>query len=198
MTMKKKSVIITALALCGIVLATWAVLHYKAKNDMEEQYQNSLAERFNEVMEFAFPLINNYAISIKERADSIEVLAQRSKDDTSRAFTDAFGVLWEKYIRTQGGRKGLVLIEEYEYFKLSPVFAFLMDSGDRKNKEVEAVQKISQAGVMLKEPYLLEYDPLMEVIKTVRQYVSESMEVIEPYRGENKDIHAWRNVFSRE
>jgi len=198
MTIKKKPFIITVLMLCGIALATWAILHYKAKHDMEEQYQNSLAERFNEVMEFAFPLINSYAISIKERADSIEVLAQRSKEDTSRAFTDAFGVLWEKQIRTQGGRKGLMLIEEYEYFKLSPVFAFLMDSGDKKKKETEAIQKISQAGVMLKEPYLLEYDPLMEAIKTARQYVSESIEVIEPYRSENKDVHAWNNLLKRK
>lgn len=198
MTLKKKPVIITALALCGIVLATWAVLHYKARHEMEEQYQNSLAARFDATMDFAFPLINNYAIAIKERADSIEMVVQKVKEDKASGFNYSFGKLWEQYLRTQGGRKDLALLEEYEYFKLSPVFALLMDCGDKKQKEAEAIQKITQAGMMLKEPYLLEYDPLMETLKTARQYLSESMEVMEPYRGENKDIHAWRNMVSRK
>ena len=198
MTMKKKPVIITVLALCGIVLATWAVLHYKARHEMEERYQNSLAERFDATMDIAFPLIDGYASTMNERADSIEMIVQKVKEDKTSDFNYSFGILWEQYLRTQGGRKDLVLIEEYEYFKLSPVFALLMDCGDKKQKEAEAILKITQAGIMLKEPYLLEYDPLMESLKTARQYLSESLEVIEPYRGENKDIHAWRNMVSRK
>ena len=198
MTIKKKPVIITALALCGIVLATWAILHYKAKYEMEEQYKNSLAERFDKTMKYAFPLISNYAIAIKERADSIEMVAQKAKEDKASGFNYSFGKVWEQYLRTQGGRKDLALLEEYEYFKLSPVFALLKDAGDKKKKEAEAIQKITQAGMMLKEPYLLEYDPLMETIKTVRQHVSESLEVIEPYRSDNKDVHAWSNLLNNK
>ena len=198
MTIKKKPVIITALALCGIALATWAVLHYKARHEMEEQYQNSLAERFDAAMDIAFPLINEYANAMNERADSIEALAQRSKEDKDKNFNSAFGRLWEQFIRTQGGRKGSAMLEEYEYFKISPVFPLLMESGDKKKKEAEAIQKITRAGILLTEPYVLPYDSLMNATKEAHQYLSESLEVIEPYRGENKDIHAWRNMVSRK
>ena len=198
MTIKKKPVVFIALALCSFAIATWAIHHYKARHDAEEQYQNSLAERFDEVMEIAFPLFDNFALAMNERADSIDVLAQRSKEDTSRVFTDALGVLWEKYIRTEGGRKGFAMIEEYEYFKMSPLFSVLMNSGEKKKKETEAIQKITRAGTILLEPYLLQYDSLMNASKEARRYISESREVLEPYRSENKDIHAWRNLLMRK
>ena len=194
MTIKKKPAIITVLTLCGITLATWAVLHYKARHDMIEQYQNSLAERFDVIMDSVFPLLENVALSMNERTDSIEAIAKRAKEKNSSDYKEAFYNLWVQYVHSEKARKNYALLEEYEYFKVSPVYKMLMEAGEKRMKEADAIKKITWAGASLKEPFLLEYDSLMIYSKNVHQYFSESLEVIEPYRGENKDIHAWRNL----
>ena len=198
MTIKKKPAIITVLTLCGIALATWAILHYKARHEMEEQYQNSLAERFDVIMDSVFPLLENVALSMNERTDSIEAIAKRAKEKNSSDYKEAFYNLWVQYVHSEKARKNYALLEEYEYFKVSPVYKMLMEAGEKRMKEADAIKKITWAGASLKEPFLLEYDSLMIYSKNVHQYFSESLEVIEPYRGENKDIHAWRNMVSRK
>ena len=194
MTIKKKPAIITVLTLCGIALATWGILHYKARHDMMEQYQNSLAERFDVIMDSAFPLLENVALSMNERTDSIEAIAKRAKEKNSSDYKEAFYNLWVQYVHSEKARKNYALLEEYEYFKVSPVYKMLMEAGEKRMKEADAIKKITWAGASLKEPFLLEYDSLMIYSKNVHQYFSESLEVIEPYRGENKDIHAWNNL----
>ena len=143
MTIKKKPVVFIALALCIFAIATWAIHHYKARHDAEEQYQNSLAERFDEVMEIAFPLIENVALSMNERTDSIEAIAKKIKEENDSNYTDAFYNLWEKYTRSEKARTNYVLSEEYEYFKMSPVYKMLMEAGEKRMKEADAIQKIS-------------------------------------------------------
>ena len=195
MTITKKHFIIIALLSCVIALSTWAIMEYQTKNDVNDQININLAQRFDETIDKAYPLIESYALALKERADSIEIIAEKAKNDDSANFNGAFGRLWEQHLHTQGCRRILVTLEEYEYFKISPVITMLIQSGDKKKKESEAIQKLTQAGNMLKEPYLVAgYDPLMKVLKEARQYISDYMDVMEPYRNEETNIRAWREL----
>ncbi len=195
MTITKKHFIIIALLSCVFVLTAWAIMDYKTKHDVNDQINKNLAQRFDETIDKVYPLIESYALALKERADSIEVNAGKAKNDESVNFNGAFGRLWEQHLHTQGCRKILVTLEEYEYFKISPVIEILIHSGDKKKKESEAIQKLTQAGMMLKEPYLVaDYDPLMNVLKEARQYISDYMEIMEPYRSEETNIRAWREL----
>ena len=132
---------------------------------------------------------------MEDRADSIEALAKRSEETDSLSFNAAFGLLWEKYVQTQGARKGLVLLEEYEYFRISPLLKMLMDSGEKRQKEAEAIQKITSAGDALVEPYLhARQDSLMSITKRARQFLSDGLEVLKPYRSENTNYRSWRDI----
>lgn len=170
-------------------------MEYQTKNDVNDQINKNLAQRFDETIGVAYPLIESYALALKERSDSIEDCAEKAKNEDSGNFNDDFGRLWEQHLHTKGCRRVLVILEEYEYFKISPVIKLLIYSGDKRKKESEAIQKLTQAGMMLKEPYLVaDYDPLMKVIKEAHQLISECMEVIEPYRSEETNIRAWREL----
>ena len=83
---------------------------------------------------------------------------------------------------------------EYEYFKVSPVIEMLINSGDNKKKESEAIKKLTWAGMLLKKPLIEEFDSLMNATREARQLISECMEVIEPYRSEETNIRAWREL----
>jgi hypothetical protein len=194
MVVRRKQLTIIALALCGIALMAWFLGTYLSKRAKQEQYQQALAQRFDKAIDIAYPLIESYALSVKDRVDSIEVMAKRSKEDHHSSYKEAFGRLWVNYTQTEGARKNSVLLEELEYFKLSPFFSMLMDSGEKRQKEAEAIRKINWAGELLKKPCLIEYDSLMIDTKQARQFVSDGLEVLEPYHSENDNIHAWRII----
>ena len=195
MVVKRKHIVIVALTLCGIAVLAWAIGNYMAKRAKQEQYQQALAQRFDKAMTIAYPLFENYVLVMEDRADSIEALAKRSEETDSLSFNAAFGLLWEKYVQTQGARKGLVLLEEYEYFRISPLLKMLMDSGEKRQKEAEAIQKITSAGDALVEPYLhARQDSLMSITKRARQFLSDGLEVLKPYRSENTNYRSWRDI----
>ena len=195
MVVKRKHIVIVALTLCGIAVLAWAIGSYMAKHAKQEQYQQALAQRFDKAMTIAYPLFENYVLVMEDRADSIEALAKRSEETDSLSFNAAFGLLWEKYVQTQGARKGLVLLEEYEYFRISPLLKMLMDSGEKRQKEAEAIQKITSAGDALVEPYLhARQDSLMSITKRARQFLSDGLEVLKPYRSENTNYRSWRDI----
>ena len=195
MTITKKHFTIIALLACAVALSTWAFIEHKTKRGVNDQISKELAQRFDETIGVAYPLIESYALALRERADSIEAIAEKAKNEDSANFNGAFGRLWEQHLHTQGCRKVLAVLEEYEYFKISPVVKLLIDSGDNKKKESESIQKLTQAGLMLKEPYLVaDYDSLMKVTKEARQLISDCMEVIQPYRSEETNIRAWREL----
>ena len=74
------------------------------------------------------------------------------------------------------------------YIKCLPI------RGDKRKDEADALQKMSIAGEMLKEPYFLGYDSLMSVSKTARQYIVDGLKVMEPYRSVQTDIQGWREI----
>ncbi|MBR5325530.1 MAG: hypothetical protein IKU49_03440 [Prevotella sp.] len=195
MVIKRKHIVIVVLTLCGIAVLAWAIGNYMAKRAKQEQYQQALAQRFDKAMTIAYPLFENYVLVMEDRADSIEALAKRSEETDSLSFNAAFGLLWEKYVQTQGARKGLVLLEEYEYFRISPLLKMLMDSGEKRQKETEAIQRITSAGDALVEPYLhARQDSLMSITKRARQFLSDGLEVLKPYRSENTNYRSWRDI----
>ena len=198
MTKKTKRIIIIALALCCIVLSIWAFVNYQTKRKAKEQYNNALAQRFDEAIDAAYPLLENYAIAMKDRADSIENMARKSKEDTSHGYSDAFYKLWEQYARTKQGINSYNMIEEYEYFRISPIIEILVNSGDKKKNESEAIKKLTWAGTLLREPYLLGYDSVMNASKEARQYISDCLEAIDPYHSKQNNIQAWRDLMLRK
>lgn len=193
MTIKKKHFILIALITCGLVLSIWAFVNYQTKRKAKEQYNNALAQRFDEIIEATFPLLENYAQAMKGRADSVENIARKSKEDTCYSYRDAIAILWERYANTEEGKKCYIIMEEYEYFQISPVIEMLVNSGEIKKNESDAIKKLTWAGVLLREPYFLEYDSIINASIKARQLISECMEVIDPYRGKEQSIHAWRN-----
>ena len=194
MTKKTKQLIIAVLTVCVIGIAVWAVLNYQAKHKKKEQYNMALAERFDQTMTIAYPLLESYVVAMEDRADSIEALAKKSEETDSLSFNEAFGILWEKYVHTQGARKSFALLEEYEFFKISPVLERLLNSGEKRQKEADAIQKITVAGNRLVEPYLLPYDSLMNTTKRAKQYLSDGLEVLKPYRSDNTNFRSWRDI----
>jgi hypothetical protein len=154
----------------------------------------ALAERFDQTMTIAYPLLESYVVAMEDRADSIEALAKKSEETDSLSFNEAFGILWEKYVRTQGARKSIVLLEEFEFFKISPVLERLLNSGEKRQKEADAIQKITVAGNRLIEPYLLPHDSLMNTTKSAKQYLSDGLEVLKPYRSDNTNFRSWRDI----
>lgn len=194
MILRRKLIVIVALTLCGIAILVWTIGNYMVKEAKNEQYQQALAQRFDKAIDIAYPLIESYALSVKDRVDSIEMMAKSSQEDHHSSYKEAFGRLWVNYTQTEGARKNSVLLEELEYFKLSPFFSILMDSGEKRQKEAEAIRKINWAGELLKKPCLLEFDSLMTDTRQARQFLSEGIEVLKPYHSENSDIHAWRKL----
>ena len=194
MIRKKKFIIITVLAVCCVVTAVWSIMRYNAKRELVEQFNSDLAMRFDDIMESTFPLIDNYVTAMIGRADSIDALARRAKADNDHIYSDGFSILWEQYLKSPAAKKGFNMIGEYEYLKLSPVYQMLTNSGDKRQEEADALQKMSVAGEMLKEPYFLGYDSLMSVSKTARQYIVDGLKVMEPYRSEQTDIQGWREI----
>lgn len=194
MTKKTKQLIIAVIAVFVVGIATWAFINYKAKREKIEQYNSALAERFDKTMTIAYPLLESYVVAMEDRADSIEALAKKSEETDSLSFNEAFGILWEKYVRTQGARKSIVLLEEFEFFKTSPVLERLLNSGEKRQKEADAIQKITVAGNRLVEPYLLPYDSLMNTTKRAKQYLSDGLEVLKPYRSDNTNFRSWRDI----
>lgn len=194
MTKTKKRVIITILAVCCVIIAVWSIMRYNAKHELVEQFNSDLASRFDDIMESTSPLIDNYATAMVGRADSIDAIARRAKADNDRAYSDGFSILWEQYLRTPVAGECLYIMSEYEYLKLSPVYQMLTNSGDRRQEEADALQKMSRVGVMLKEPYFLDYDSVISVSKTARQYIADCLKVMEPYRSKQTDVRGWRQI----
>lgn len=194
MAFKRKHIVIVALTLCGIAVLAWAISNYITKRAKQEQYQQALAQRFDQAMDITYPLFENYVQTMQDRADSIEAMAKRSEETDTLDFNDAFGLLWERYVRTPEARKGLVLLEEYEYFKISPLLKMLLAPGEKRQKEADAVRKITWAGDRLIEPYLLEHDSLMPVTNRARQCLSDGLEVLKPYHSDNTNFRSWRDI----
>ncbi len=194
MTITKKHFTIIALLACVIALSTWAIIEYKTKREINDLINKNLALRFDETIDDAFPLLENYALAMKDRSDSIEILARKAKKDTCHEYRYAFTLLWEVYAHSEKGKRCYELIEEYEYFKISPVIEMLINSGDNKKKESDAIKKLTWAGMLLKKPLIEEFDTLMNASKEARQYISDYMEVMEPYRSEETNIRAWREL----
>jgi len=194
MIRKKKFIIITVLAVCCVIIAVWSIMRYNAKHELVEQFNSDLASRFDDIMESTSPLIDNYATAMVGRADSIDAIARRAKADNDRAYSDGFSILWEQYLRTPVAGECLYIMSEYEYLKLSPVYQMLTNSGDRRQEEADALQKMSRVGVMLKEPYFLDYDSVISVSKTARQYIADCLKVMEPYRSKQTDVRGWRQI----
>ena len=198
MIRKKKFIIITVLAVCCVIIAVWSIMRYNAKHELVEQFNSDLAMRFDDIMESTFPLIDNYVTAMIGRADSIDALARRAKADNDHIYSDGFSILWEQYLRTPVAGNCLYIMSEYEYLKLSPVYQMLTNSGDKRQEEADALQKMSNVGVMLKEPYFLDYDSAINVSKTARQYIEDCLKVLEPYRSKQTDIRAWRKITPQE
>ena len=194
MTIKKKSFTIIAFISCLIAIAIWGVYHHHAKSDDNEQLNDALAERFDEIIEVAYPLIENYAIVMKDRADSIESMARKAKEDTRNGYKEAFTTLWQRYAYSDKVANSYSLVEEYEFFKLSPIIEMIVNSGSKREKEADAIKKLTWAGSLLRDPYQIDYDSLMNASKQVRQIVSEYMEAIEPYHSNETNIRAWRDL----
>ena len=194
MTKKNKRVVITLLAVCCVIISVWSIMRYNARRELVEQFNSDLALRFDNIMERTYPLIDNYTKAMVDRADSIDALARRAKADSGHVYSDAFSILWEQYLRTPVAGKCLYIMSEYEYLKLSPVYQMLTNSGNKRKDEADALQKMSNVGVMLKEPYFLEYDSAISVSITAKQYVADCLEVMKPYRSEQTDIQGWREI----
>ena len=188
----KKQLILAVLVLCCAGAAVWYYMRYQERRALVEAFNSDLALRFNDIMDTTYPLIDSFAITLSDRADSIDAIAQRAKANTERKYSDAFGIAWEQY-QKQAARKR-ALLAEYEYFKMSPVFTMLMNSGTQRKAEAEALEKLTVAGLMLKEPYFLEYDSVLVVTKAARQHIADGMSVMEPYRSKQTNTKAWRDV----
>lgn len=194
MTKKKKLIIISVLAVCCVVTAVWSIMRYHARRALVEQFNSDLALRFDDIMEKAYPLIDHYAAAVKDRADSIDVIAERAKANKDLKYSDAFSVMWEHYLKTPVAKSGFNIMGEYEYLKLSPVYQMLTNSGDKRQEEADALQKMTIAGMMLKEPYFLGYDSVMSVSNMAKQFISDGLKVMEPYHSNQTDIQGWRKV----
>lgn len=197
MTIKKKHFILIALISCGLVLSIWAFVNYQTKRKAKEQIDNALAQRFDEAMDAAFPLLENYAIAMKDRADSIENMAIKAKEDSINKYRDAFTKLWVQYTRSEKSINNYVLIEEFSYFRMSPIFEMLINSGDKKKNESEAIKELTMAGMALNDPYRMEYDSLINTSKEVKQFISDYQEAISPYHSDKDNIRAWRELMLR-
>ena len=197
MTIKKKHFILIALISCGIVLSIWAFVNYQTKRKAKEQIDNALAQRFDEAMDAAFPLLESYAIAMKDRADSIENMAIKAKEDSINKYRDAFTKLWMQYTRSEKSMNNYVLIEEFSYFRMSPIFEMLINSGDKKKNESDAIKKLTMAGMALNDPYRMEYDSLINTSKEVKQFISDYQEAISPYHSDKDNIRAWRELMLR-
>ena len=197
MTINKKHFILIALISCGIVLSIWAFVNYQTKRKAKEQIDNALAQRFDEAMDAAFPLLESYAIAMKDRADSIENMAIKAKEDSINKYRDAFTKLWVQYTRSEKSINNYVLIEEFSYFRMSPIFEMLINSGDKKKNESEAIKKLTMAGMALNDPYRMEYDSLINTSKEVKQFISDYQEAISPYHSDKDNIRAWRELMLR-
>lgn len=194
MTKTKKRVIITILAVCCVLISVWSIMRYNARRELVEQFNSDLAMRFDDIMESTFPLIDNYVTAMIGRADSIDAIARRAQADNDHVYSDGFSILWEQYLRTPVAGECLYIMSEYEYLKLSPVYQMLTNSGDKRQEEADALQKMSRVGVMLKEPYFLDYDSVISVSKTARQYIADCLKVMEPYRSKQTDVRGWRQI----
>ena len=69
MTKKNKRVVITLLAVCCVIISVWTIMRYNARRELVEQFNSDLAQRFNDIMERTYPLIDNYAKAMVDRAD---------------------------------------------------------------------------------------------------------------------------------
>ena len=100
MTKKNKRVVITLLAVCCVIISVWTIMRYNARRELVEQFNSDLAQRFNDIMERTYPLIDNYAKAMVDRADSIDAIANRAKANEELRYSDAFSVLWEQYLKS--------------------------------------------------------------------------------------------------
>ncbi len=194
MKFKKRSIVFMVLAICGAVVALWSIMHYKARRELVEQFNSDLALRFDDLIDISYPLINTYVIAMKEMADSIEVMAMKSNSQQKDSYRDAFASAWGKYAKTNSAHKVYGMIEEYEYFRSSFAYVMLINSGDKRKEETDALKKITWAGVLLQQPFELKYDSLMNATKKAKQFLAEGFAVIKPYRGKQTNIRAWRDV----
>ena len=194
MTKKTKQLIVAVIAVLVVGIAAWAVINYQTKRKKIEQYNLALAEQFDKTMAVAYPLLDNYALSLSDKADSIDAMGRKAMETDSTHYKDAFYRFWQQYKLTKQSQTAYILSEEYQYFRISPVFKLLMSTGEKRQKETEAIQKITWAGQMLLDPVSLRYDSLLSTTRQARQFLSDGLEVITPYHNENTNIHAWRNI----
>ena len=194
MTKKTKQLIIAVIAVLVVGIAAWAVINYQTKRKKIEQYNLALAEQFDKTLAIACPLLENYALSLNDKADSVEAMGRKAMETDSTHYKDAFYRFWQQYKLTKQSQTAYILSEEYQYFRISPVFKLLMSTGEKRQKETEAIQKITWAGQMLLDPVSLRYDSLLSTTRQARQFLSDGLEVITPYHNENTNIHAWRNI----
>ena len=194
MVIKRKHIVIVALTLCGIAVLAWAIGNYMAKRAKQEQYQQALAQRFDQVYDVAYPLVTNYALSLNDKADALDSMRNQAMAKDSTQYNFVIYSLWAEYIKTAKARNASVLQEEIEYFRNSPVFSLLMNSGEKRQKEAEAIQKLINAGQLLLDPIiLLNSDSLKDATKRARQFLSDGQEVLKPYHSDNTNFRAWRD-----
>ena len=194
MSFKKKHIVVVALTLCGIAILAWAIGSYLSNRAKQEQYQQELAQQFDKVYDIAYPLIENYAFTLNDKADSIEAMRNQAMAKDSAQYNLVLYSLWAEYIKTAKARNASALQEEFEYFRNSPIFTLLMNGGEKRKKEIDAIQKLTWAGRLLLDPVLLKSDSLVNATKQAQQLISDGLEVIEPYHSENTNIRAWRDI----
>lgn len=194
MVVRKKYLMIVALTLCGIAVLAWAIGNYMAKRAKQEQYQQALAQRFDQVYDAAYPLVTNYALSLNDKADALDAMRNQAMAKDSAQYNLVLYSLWAEYYKTAKARNASALQEEFEYFRNSPVFSLLMNSGEKRQKEAEAIQKLINAGQLLLDPVLLSSDSLKNATRQARQFLSDGQEVLKPYHSENTNYRAWRDI----
>ena len=83
MTKKTKQLIVAVIAVLVVGIAAWAVINYQTKRKKIEQYNLALAEQFDKTLAVACPLLENYALSLNDKADSVEAMGRKAMETDS-------------------------------------------------------------------------------------------------------------------
>jgi len=188
--MKNKTRIVIAFVLFAAFLILF-LMWFINKQQNEKQYNEDLANRFDQGMLISAPLLSNVADAMILNIQQLEKNATIANHlGQYNDFHDSFIELNQQSLGTPESRFISSYQAQFRMFITSRTYGFLAHGGKLREKESQAfMQLVYEISEFIDEDW--DYDSLMIVLGQRKEKVLEAQKMISAYPNTG-DIDAWR------
>lgn len=180
-----------AMAMIVVIVGTlWAVNKYI--NDKE--FNEALAEDYDEKMMDAYPFVKTLADATYVQASMLENNALAANNVCSQQdYHDVLSALISQFYQTQQGRWVGLTLSQYDLFVSSYIYGIIGNTSiESRKSEVKAVWGLYYAYKNLKYPMEISCDSLLKVCDVSKKTIIENVGVLKKYERTDVALDSWR------